>query len=144
MMDSNDLADENIINGYKGQQTVERGYRFLKDPQFFTSSFFLKKPERISALIMVMTLALLVYSIAQKRLSEAMRVEKTTLPNQIGQEVESLTIRRAFQVLRGINLVTMNIGGVLKTVVHGLTELKSKIVRLLGLSCIGYYRLEPS
>ncbi len=42
---------------------VERGFRFLKDPIFFTSTLFLKKPERIEALLMVMTLSLLIYTI---------------------------------------------------------------------------------
>jgi transposase len=39
---------------------AERGCRFLQDPQFFTSSFSLQKPERIMALLMVMTVCLLV------------------------------------------------------------------------------------
>ncbi len=40
-------------------RTVERGFRFLKDPLFFTGSTFLKRPER------VMALALLVYALAK-------------------------------------------------------------------------------
>jgi transposase len=46
-------------------QTVERGFRFLKDPLFFTGSAFLKRPERVMALGMVMALALLVYALAK-------------------------------------------------------------------------------
>jgi hypothetical protein len=38
---------------------VERGLRFLKDPLCFTGSAFLKRPER------VMALALLVYALAK-------------------------------------------------------------------------------
>jgi hypothetical protein len=40
-------------------RTVERGFRFLKDPLFFTGSTFLKRPER------VMALALLVYALVK-------------------------------------------------------------------------------
>ena len=40
-------------------RTVERGFRFLKDPLFFTGNTFLKRPER------VMALALLVYALAK-------------------------------------------------------------------------------
>jgi transposase len=40
---------------------VERGFRFLKDPPFLASSLSLKKPERLMALLMVMTGCLLVY-----------------------------------------------------------------------------------
>jgi transposase len=49
---------------------VEGGFRFLKDPLFFVSSLFVKKPTRIQGLLMVMTLALLVYAVAQRRLRQ--------------------------------------------------------------------------
>ena len=51
-----------LLSDYKSQQRVERGFRFLKDPQFFADSFFLKTPERIEALLMVMVTSLFVYS----------------------------------------------------------------------------------
>jgi transposase len=35
---------------------VERGFRFLKDPLFLASSVFVKKPERIMALSLIMVL----------------------------------------------------------------------------------------
>jgi transposase len=49
-----------MLEGYKGQVHVERGFRFLKDPQFLASSRYLQQPERIMALLMVMTVGLLV------------------------------------------------------------------------------------
>jgi transposase len=53
------LDAETILSAYKGQGvSVERGFRFLKDPLFFASSLFLEKPERIMALLMVMGLGL--------------------------------------------------------------------------------------
>ena len=64
------LTDAEVIAGYKGQSAVERGFRFLKDPVFFVSSLFVKKPSRIQGLLMVMTLALLVYSVAQRRMRQ--------------------------------------------------------------------------
>ncbi|MDE5113583.1 MAG: IS1634 family transposase, partial [Trichodesmium sp. St15_bin1_1] len=35
-----------VLSKYKGQQLVERGFRFLKDPLFLTDSVFLKSPLR--------------------------------------------------------------------------------------------------
>ena len=61
------LSDPEVIAAYKGQAQAEGGFRFLKDPLFFVSSLFVKKPSRIQGLLMVMTLALLVYSVAQRR-----------------------------------------------------------------------------
>jgi Transposase len=61
------LSDAEVIRAYKAQSGVEGGFRFLKDPLFFVSSLFVKKPSRIQGLLMVMTLALLVYSLTQRR-----------------------------------------------------------------------------
>lgn len=62
------LSHAAVIVAYTGQAHVEGGFRFLKDPLFFVSSLFVKKPNRIEGLLMVMTLALLVYSVTQRRL----------------------------------------------------------------------------
>jgi transposase len=51
-----------VLNGYKGQTQAERGFRFLKAPQFLASSLSRKKPERIMALLTVMTVCWLVYA----------------------------------------------------------------------------------
>jgi transposase len=64
------VSDAEVIRAYKAQSGVEGGFRFLKDPVFFVSSLFVKKPSRIQGLLMVMTLALLVYSLTQRRLRQ--------------------------------------------------------------------------
>ncbi|MCZ7531627.1 MAG: IS1634 family transposase [Acidimicrobiia bacterium] len=76
------LSDEEVLKQYKDQQSVERGFRFLKDPLFFTHSIFLKNESRIVALVMIMGLALLIYSIAQKKLREALLRENQMIPDQ--------------------------------------------------------------
>jgi transposase len=63
-----ELSHAAVIVAYKGQAHVEGGFRLLKDPLFFVSSLLVKKPNRIEGLLMVMTLALLVYSVTQRRL----------------------------------------------------------------------------
>src|SRR6516162_6396934 len=61
-LDEAQLPAPEVLAGYKGQVYAERGFRFLKAPQFLASSLYLKKPERIMALLMVMTVCLLVYA----------------------------------------------------------------------------------
>jgi transposase len=61
-LDEGQLPAPVVLDGYKGQASAERGFRFLKDPQFLASSLYLKKPERVMALLMVMTVCLLVYA----------------------------------------------------------------------------------
>jgi transposase len=46
-----------VIDAYKNQHHVERGFRFLKDP--FASSLFVKSTRRIMGLMMIMLLSLL-------------------------------------------------------------------------------------
>ncbi|HSF32122.1 MAG TPA: IS1634 family transposase, partial [Candidatus Tectomicrobia bacterium] len=79
------VEDPQVIHAYKAQAQVEGGFRFLKDPLFFVSSLFVKKPCRIQGLLTVMTFALLVYSVAQRRLRHQLARCKETLPNQIQQ-----------------------------------------------------------
>jgi len=56
------LSHEEMLDYYTpGQQKVERGFRFLKDPWFMANTLFLKSPKRIMALMMIMTLCLLIY-----------------------------------------------------------------------------------
>jgi transposase len=61
-LDHTQLPPQERFAGDKGQVYAERGFRFLKDPCFLASSLSLKKPERIMALFMVMTVCLLVYA----------------------------------------------------------------------------------
>jgi transposase len=48
--DSELLTAEQVLLEYKAQQSPERGFRFLKDPLFFTNSVFVKSPERVAAI----------------------------------------------------------------------------------------------
>jgi transposase len=61
-LDTTQRPPQEVLAGYKGQGQSERGFRFVNDPQFFASSLSLKKPERIMALLMVMTVCFLVYA----------------------------------------------------------------------------------
>ncbi|CDN10848.1 hypothetical protein RintRC_1906 [Richelia intracellularis] len=65
VLDADKLSNEDVLPKYKAQQSTERGFRFLKDPLFFTSTVFLNSRKRVAALAMVMGLCLLVYSLVR-------------------------------------------------------------------------------
>ena len=67
---------------YKAQQTVERGFRFLKDPLFFVSSVFVKKPQRVEALALIMSLTLMVYTLAERKLRQTLEDQNQTVCDQ--------------------------------------------------------------
>lgn len=138
------LTDEQVICGYQGQSTVERGFRFLKDPIFFVSSLFVKKPSRIEGLLMVMTLALLVYSVAQRRMRVSLADTAQTLPNQIGQPTQRPTLRWIFQLLEGIHRVVITVGEIVMTFIEGVTDLRRQILRLFGQQICQIYQISSA
>jgi len=52
-------------------------------------------------MVMIMGLALMVYSIAERKLREALEKAGETLPDQKGKPTKRPTIRRVFQVFEG-------------------------------------------
>ncbi len=128
-LDEEKLSSEDVLKGYKDQQKVERGFRFLKDPLFFAHSIFLKNEERICAMVMIMGLALLVYSIAEKKLRDALKKFNETIPDQKNKPTAKPTIRRVFQMFEGIGVVYKNLKMLQMT---NLTPVRRKILSLLG------------
>ena len=55
-----------LLREYKGQTSVEQRFPVLKAPTF-VGAIFLKKPERLQALGYVMLLALLLFSVVERR-----------------------------------------------------------------------------
>ena len=103
VLDSAVLSNSAVLQEYKAQQSTERGFRFLKDPLFFTSSIFLKSPHRVAALAMVMGLCLLVYNLGQRSLRLALQAADQTIPNQLGKPTSTPTLRWIFQCFMSIH-----------------------------------------
>jgi len=142
-IEANQLSDLEVIAAYKAQAQAEGGFRFLKDPMFFVSSLFVKKPCRIQGLLMVMTLALLVYSVTQRRLRQQLARQHETLPNQINQPTERPTLRWVFQLLEGIHRVRMTVQSQLQDLIVGLNDVQIKILRLFGEAVCRLYQISP-
>jgi transposase len=94
-----------MLTAYKAQHTVERGFRFLKDPQVVASSFFVKNPQRVQALLFIMTLCLLVYSLLEYKIRKALEHQKKTVPDQKGKPTATPTARWIFHCFLGIHLL---------------------------------------
>ena len=140
-----ELPNHEVILAYKGQNTSieNKGFRFLKDTLFFTNSLFIKKPSRIMGLLFIMTLSLLVYSIAQRRLRNKLAEQNEVLPNQISLPTKQPTLRWIFQLMEGVSLVQIVINGVPKLLIDGLCDLKRKIIGLFGRNVANIY-LQPT
>ena len=137
------LSDAAVIAAYKSQSCGEGGFRFLKAPLFFVSSLFVKKPSRMEGLLMVMTLALLVYSVAQRRMRQQLARRNETVPNQIHQPTASPTFRWVFHLLAGIHRVRVTVQGQLHDLIEGLNDVQIKILRLFGEQVCCLYQISP-
>lgn len=107
-LDAEKLPPAKLLAAYKQQSQVEKGFRFLKDPLFLASSLFLKSPQRIMALLMVMTLCLLVYSALEYRIRQALHVHGQSFPDQKGKPTATPTARWVFQCFVGIHVLIVN------------------------------------
>jgi transposase len=124
-----------MLEEYKAQQCNERGFRFLKDPLFFTSSVFVKTPERVEAIAMIMGLCLLVYNIAQRKLRQELAISNDSLRNQVKKLTNKPTMRWVFQMFQSVHLIIIN--G--QKQMSNFTEEHQKIINYLGESCRQYY-----
>jgi len=106
-LDSEQLSDVEVIDLYKNQQKVERGFRFMKDPLFMASNLFLKSAKRMMVLMMIMTLCLLLYAALEYRIRQSLQQAKKTFPNQKGYEISKPTARWVFQFFKGIHVLLL-------------------------------------
>jgi transposase len=135
-LDETLLSPQELLTGYKGQGYTERGFRFLKDPQFLAASLYLKKPQRIMALLMVMTVCLLVYAALEYRIRKALVDHGETFPHQTGKPIQNPTARWVFHYFVGIHLLRMPGEGAM---VLNLNDEHRKLLRLLGKPYEGFY-----
>ena len=137
ILDTTKLAPTEILRIYKEQQSTERGFRFIKDPLFFADSLFVKNPERVETMMMLMALCLLVYNLGQRQLRIALKTQKATVKNQLNKPTESPTLRWIFQCFQGIHiLITQGVDRILN-----LTNEHCRILQFLPNSCQKYYLL---
>ena len=140
-LDDTQLPPPELLASSKGQGHAERGFRFVKAPQFFASSFYLKKPERIMALLMVMTVCLLVYAALEYRIRQALKAHQATFPDQQGKPVQNPTARWGFHYFVGIHLLRVSGQGPL---VLNLTEEHGNLLKLLGKPYMQLYGVKYS
>ena len=107
-------------------------------------SIFLKSPRRIEALMMVMTLCLMIYNVAQYRLRQTLKGGNETLPNQLKKPIQNPTLRWIFQMMEGIGVVQFfkkSISQPVKELISNLNDLRKKIIRLFGLTACQIYAI---
>jgi transposase len=131
---SNDisLSPEEILKYYKGQDKVEKGFRFLKSDTFSVSKVYLKNKSRIEAFTMIMVLCLMIYSIAEWKLRTKLEEENETVPDQKGKPTKRPTMRWIFFNFQGITELITQKEGKTESEILNMEEIHWKILGLMG------------
>ena len=135
-LDEAELSAKEVLKNYKGQNAVEKSFRFLKNPWFMCSSLYLKNPKRIMALMMVMTVCLLVYASFEWKLRNQLETQNEEVEDQKGKPTKKPTTRWIYQCFEGIHLLYINDK---EPIILNLNEFHKKIVRLMGKAYQPYY-----
>jgi transposase len=123
------LAD--MLSTYKSQQAVEKGFKSLKSPDFLTSAFYLKKPEHIEALLMVMTTCLMVYAALEHTIREQLEAQDEYIPNMKKEPTQTPAARWVFHCFAGIDLLTSNEQ---QTLLLNIKDRQSVTIKILGIN----------
>ena len=138
---SNDpeLSPDTLLGYYKGQGTVERGFRFLKDKSFRVSEVYLKKNSRIQALAMIMVLCLFIYSMVEFRLRQALERTGETVISQTKKQTQRPTLKWVFFLFRRVREYSVVVEEKRITKISNLSGDLMKILGLLGPPYEKYY-----
>lgn len=131
-LDTEKLSEEAFLPTYKDQIKTEQGFKFIKSDAFEVDSVFLKTPSRIQALMMVMTLCLMVYSVAQFHLRKALEQDKTTIPDQKKRPTKTPSMAWVFRLFQGIQLWIIRKNSLMQELVVNLNSLTRRIIRYFG------------
>jgi len=134
-----DLSPEDMLAYYKGQDKVEKGFRFLKDNTFSVSQVYLKKKTRIEALMMIMVLCLLIYSIAEWKLRSRLEEENETVPDQKRKPTKTPTMRWIFFLFQGITELNTKNKRKKRSEILNMKDIHWKILSLMGENCKNIY-----
>lgn len=133
-------STEEVLEAYlKDQQGVERSFRFLKDPQYFADAFFLKNPRRVVALLTVMTLALLLHALLQRKLRERIQETKRQVPDQKNKPTSRPTIRWVNQKFEGVDVIKVVVGTNVRYVYQAIGEFVHAVLEILGPAYVERY-----
>jgi transposase len=138
-LDDQALSAEEILEGYKGQVQVERGFRYLKDPRLLADSLYLQSERRIMASLMIMTLCLLVYSALEWRIREGLQARDLAFPDQKGNPTQRPTARWVFERFLGIHVLFEG----QRRLVLNMKERHERIITVLGERYAKLYASQP-
>ena len=105
----NGLNSKELLRTYKGQYGVESGFAFLKDP-LVVNDTFLKKPNRIDALGMVLVIALIVWRLMERSLRVYVKNTEEILPGWENRKTDKPTAFMVSVSMFGVIVIMLRDG----------------------------------
>jgi transposase len=123
-----------VLRAYKEQHGVEQNFAFLKDP-VIVNSLFLKKPERIEALGLVLLLALLLWRLVER----ALRVHvETTGSTLTGWDKKATQKPTAFMMMTKFAAVLVVKVGAYRQLAQPLSAVQQSYLSALGVPATSF------
>lgn len=120
---------QQLLQTYKGQSGIEQNFAFLKDP-LIVNDLFLKKPERIEALGMILLMSLLIWNLMQRSMRLYVKNHQTTLQGWDGKQTHRPTSFMMTTKFKGIHVIHHNQKRIIKP---NLNDAQLKYLDALGL-----------
>lgn len=125
--------NKRVLQTYKGQESAETRFRLLKDPAIL-DAVYLKKTERIEALVTVFIMAIFVYGVLEWRVREAMKNETEALLIPGKKKSFTPTGEMLLLMLKRIQiiLITLEDGQVIRRLSDHIDPQVKRVLRLAG------------
>jgi len=121
---------EKILITYKEQYGVERNFSFLKDDQI-VNALFLKRPERIEALGLILLISLLIWRLIEHAMRSELQSNETTVPGWDNKPTDRPTAYMLTWKFRGVMVVCY---GKTRQLAQPLTDAQKKFLQALKIS----------
>jgi transposase len=107
---------------------------FLKrlNPMYFADAFFLKNRKRVVALVTIMTIALLIFSLLQRKLRLLLEAKSETVPNQKKRPTKKPTMNWVNLCFDGVDVIREQIGRKYGYTFVRADEFVRKVLKILG------------
>lgn len=126
------LPDADVLSEYKAQSGVECSFKFIKDDTFQVDSVFLKTPERIEALMMVMTLCLMVYGVSEYELHQSLQASEETIPDSMKKPTKTPSLRWVYFLFRVVTEVIVVVGENGQRLIVNVNDVLRRIIGHFG------------
>jgi len=119
-----------VLEAYKDQHGIERNFGFLKDP-VIVNSLFLKRPERIEALGLVLLIALLLWRLMERAMRRHVAETQRLLVGWDNRPTDRPTAFMMTTKFEGVLVLTI---GRQRRLLRPLSEVQQAYLRALGLA----------